>query len=241
MTARVEVGFFSFTEVTDPSEHRSYNEWHQLDHLPQQYEIPGIVNGQRWVSTPRCSAQRAFSDDRYGDVHYTTLYLMSAPLEPTLEAFRALGDTLRRAGRFHRARRSHLSGPFGVVDAAVAPRALVSADVVPFRPNRGVYVVVDAPGGPDDAPSRLLRIPGVAGVWRFVSMGGFEHLGWHPGNRRVTVCYLDSDPAEAAATLGDEVRAIWKDTTPPELAGPFEVVEPWRWDWFDAPSGGGGS
>ena len=36
-------GFFSFTEVTDPAEHRSYNEWHQLDHLPEQFPLAGIV------------------------------------------------------------------------------------------------------------------------------------------------------------------------------------------------------
>ena len=34
-------GFFSFTEVTDPAEHRSYNEWHQLDHLPEQFPLAG--------------------------------------------------------------------------------------------------------------------------------------------------------------------------------------------------------
>ena len=40
---KVKVGFFSFTEITDPAEHRAYNEWHQLDHMPEQLPIPGIV------------------------------------------------------------------------------------------------------------------------------------------------------------------------------------------------------
>ena len=35
-------GFFSFTEVTDPAAHREYNEWHQLDHLPEQMPLGGI-------------------------------------------------------------------------------------------------------------------------------------------------------------------------------------------------------
>jgi hypothetical protein len=56
---KVKVGFFSFTEITDPSEHRSYNEWHQLDHMPEQYPLPGMAFGQRWVSTPACRAARA--------------------------------------------------------------------------------------------------------------------------------------------------------------------------------------
>ena len=55
-------GFFSFTEITDPAEHRAYNEWHQLDHLPEQFPLRGIVYGQRWVSTPACRDARAVSD-----------------------------------------------------------------------------------------------------------------------------------------------------------------------------------
>ena len=58
---KIRVGFFSFTEITDPAEHRSYNEWHQLDHMPEQYPLPGIAYGQRWVSTPACRAARAVS------------------------------------------------------------------------------------------------------------------------------------------------------------------------------------
>ena len=50
------IGFFSFTEVTDPGAHRAYNEWHQFDHLPEQFSIDGIVFGQRWVYTPACRA-----------------------------------------------------------------------------------------------------------------------------------------------------------------------------------------
>ena len=60
--AKVRLGFFSFTEITDPSEHRSYNEWHQLDHMPEQYPLPGVVFGQRWVSTPACRRARAYDD-----------------------------------------------------------------------------------------------------------------------------------------------------------------------------------
>ena len=36
-TNKVKLGFFSFTEVTDPGQHRAYNEWHQLDHMPEQH------------------------------------------------------------------------------------------------------------------------------------------------------------------------------------------------------------
>ena len=37
------LGFFSFTEVTDPSAHEAYNAWHQLDHLPEQFTLDGTI------------------------------------------------------------------------------------------------------------------------------------------------------------------------------------------------------
>ena len=43
---KVKVGFFSFTEVLD-GRHREYNEWHLLDHMPEQFKLEGLHWGQR--------------------------------------------------------------------------------------------------------------------------------------------------------------------------------------------------
>jgi hypothetical protein len=256
---KVQVGFFSFTEVTDPAEHRSYNAWHQLDHMPEQFPLAGVVYGQRWVATPACRRAWAADGPPLSSVHYVTLYLMGEPLDQTLEQFRDLAVQLRAQGRFHQHRHSHLSGPLALVDARSAPRALVSAEAVPYRPNRGVYVVVrDCPrhqggaaatavsdvvseGSPDGAASgeaelarRLLDVGGVAGVWTFASDARFDHHPWRPGDRVVTVCYLDEDPLAVAAELGALVRDVKaEERAAVVLAGPFETITPWRWDWFD--------
>jgi len=251
--AKVRLGFFSFTEITDRAEHRSYNEWHQLDHMPEQYPLPGVVFGQRWVSTPACRRARAFDDPMLAPIHYMTLYLMGEPVDATLEEFWALGETLRAAGRFHEHRRSRLSGPFSVTGGQAAPRVLVSADSIPYRPNRGVYVVVHetnesdqreaalagaAPGGADDGDERLttalLEADGVAGVWTFATDGRFDRHMWRPGHKTIKVCYLDAEPLLVATALGDLVRAA-DDASPRRVlfAGPLETITPWSWDWFD--------
>ncbi|HLN42868.1 MAG TPA: hypothetical protein VK215_10465 [Acidimicrobiales bacterium] len=251
--AKVRIGFFSFTEITDPAEHRSYNQWHQLDHMPEQYLLPGVLFGQRWVSTPACRRARAHDAPALAPIHYMTLYLMGEPLDTTLEEFRALGGTLRDAGRFHGHRRSRLSGPFTVTGMAAAPRVLVSAEAVPYRPNRGVYVVVREgatipEGGPAApvAPPRgtvgdegrlaaaLLEVDGVAGTWTFSTDGRFDRHGWRPGHKTVTVSYLDAEPVAVAPALGALVRAQPDQEHRPVLfAGPLETITPWRWDWFD--------
>src|SRR5262249_34488518 len=113
---KIRVGFFSFTEITDPGEHRSYNKWHQLDHMPEQCAVEGIAFGQRWVSTPACRAARAVSESPLDAIHYMTLYLMTEPVDRTLREFMELGRDLHAANRFHLARAARLSGRFSYLD-----------------------------------------------------------------------------------------------------------------------------
>lgn len=242
---KVTYGFFSFTEVTDPAEHRSYNEWHQLDHLPEQFPLPGIVYGQRWVSTPACRSARLVSEPELASIHYLTCYLMADPIEQTLEDFFDLGAELHRLDRFHLHRRAHLTGPFGVLDTAAAARVLVSAAAVPYRAHRGIYCVVEAipaggTSGSDDRrayESALLAVPGVAGLWTFATDPELVSRRWTAGARRITVCWLDDPPlavAERLAPLLDSRFAGAETGSRVVFAGPFETITPWKWDWFDA-------
>jgi hypothetical protein len=212
---KVVVGFFSFTEVTDPAEHHSYNAWHQLDHMPEQFPIPGIAYGQRWVSTPACRAARSASGARLDPIHYVTLYLMAEPIDETLREFRRLGKELRELERFHQHRHAHLSGPFRVTGTAAAPRVLISAAAVPYRPHLGIHVSVQD-GGVDVDLEALCGFDGVAGAWSFEDD---EHT--------IAVSWLDVTPL----VVTDRVA-----TTVPsdaQFAGPFETITAGKWDWFD--------
>lgn len=246
---RVKVGFFSFVEVTDPSEHHAYNEWHQFDHMPEQFQIPGVVFGERWVSTPACTAARLASSDQLAPIHYMALYLMAEPVGPTLDQFQELGARLGALGRFHRQRHSHLSGAWHFLQADAARRVLVSPEVVPWRPAKGVYVIVEEPVGetPDkEAIDRwvqevnttqvpaMLDVPGVVGVWSFGLSPVYRRDNWSPGRARITVSWLDDDPLKVAESLGPVVARRWDDApVRPLLAGPMEKVIPGSWTWFD--------
>lgn len=226
---KIKIGFFSFTEVTDPGEHRSYNEWHMLDHMPEQYPLDGIAYGQRWVSTPACRAARLVSETPLDPIHYMTLYLMTEPVERTLREFMQLGKDLYEVGRFHLHRRAHLSGPFPFRDAAVAPRVLISAEAVPYRPNLGIYVEVEAipegtgPGPDEEHLAALVAEPGVAGAWSFAD-----------DSRRLTVSWLDAPPLDVSARLDPIVRRRHDGSTTHTLfAGPLEAITPGQWSWFE--------
>jgi len=209
------LGFFSFTEITDPSAHEAYNAWHQLDHMPEQFTVDGITFGQRWVRSPRCQSAEAAAGPLLEPFHYMTLYLMRD--ESCLPPFFALAEHLRDEDRFFEPRRSLLSGPFEIAGQWAAPRVAVSAGAVPFRPSQGVYVVV----GPPVEGEALVDQAGVAGAWQFADP---------QSERTVTVAFVDGDLWQAAAALGP--LATSGGAGPLEWAGPLERVDAFRWDWF---------
>lgn len=237
--AKVAAGFFSFTEITDPGAHLAYNEWHQLDHLPSQYPLPGIVYGQRWALTEGCRTRRLVAEAPLNRADYVTLYLMAEPLAETLRDFSDLARELRAVGRFFDERRAVLSGPFDVGGSAAARRVLISAEAIPYRPTRGIYVLVEAvPASGDEssgaARPALAELPGVAGVWQFRPLARTlpsDLAGrWRPGRHRITVWFLDGDPASVAEDVGDAARSLWSDAgTVPLLASPFAAILPWQW------------
>jgi hypothetical protein len=239
------LGFFSFTEVTDPSAHQAYNDWHRLDHMPEQFSLDGVLFGQRWVCTPACRRLRVAVSPRLEPCHYMTLYLMrDADVVPP---FFALARRLRQADRFFAERLSHLSGPFEVQDRWVSPRVKVSEAVVPFRPAIGIYVVV----GPPVEGAAMVGLEGVAGAWSFSASADATASTTTPATtastttdstRHITVAFIDGDLVPTAQTLGRwclEADPSTSPTTDPrrdhilEWAGPLERLDTDSAGWFD--------
>ena len=220
VTDKVRVGFFSFTEITDPAGHRGYNEWHMLDHMPEQFPLPGVVFGQRWVLTPARRAA-AYTTPPFDGVQYVTLYLMTDPVAATLDAFAALGAELYATpGRWFDARRSRLSGPWALGTIAAAPRVLVRAEALPARPHRALQVVVG------DAPPVEIWCadPAIAGAWRFEPDPDLAARRRGRIEEPITVVWFDGDSIAADVQLDlDRVRC----------SAVFEPITPWQWDWFD--------
>jgi hypothetical protein len=241
LTGGVEAGFFSFTEITDGA-HRAYNQWHQLDHLPEQMPIPGISFGQRWVSSPPCAALTRASPE-LAVTHYVTLYLLHPPLDDTIREFYDLASQLHAEDRFFSQRRAIASGPLDVLATFVAPRVRVSAAALPHRPSRGVYVVVEEHVGSVEelveAIEGVAGVAGVAGAWVFGSEADRDQRVSREQGRKlsggvVTVIFLDEDPLELAPRIDKALEPSWESRgVQPGFAGPLESIIPWSWDWFE--------
>lgn len=206
-----------------------YLEWHGLDHLPEQYRIAALRSGARWVSTPACRAARAAASPPYDSVDHVVAYLFADPEEAALDTFFALGKDLREAGRMPVLLPPVELGGYQLVDKVAAPRVVVGADVLPWRPQRGVYLLLE--DGPPASTAGLLEVDGVAGAWTFAGSASLHERLADTEARSLTLLYLDDDPALVGERLEEPLRERW--TAPgaaPLLAAPFMTVRPWAWD-----------
>lgn len=222
--------FFSFTSVPDVRDHHAYNEWHQLDHRPENLALDGVRHGERWVRTPR-AAETSVADSRLAPTHYVNLYWFRPPIDRSVAEWQALAERSFQWGRRPDMAlcTRPLMGFFDVVRCVVAPRLRLSPAALPFRPSRGVIVQVLSLDEPhsiltealyrwDDsiAVPTALGVPGVAGVATFVSVtstidDGFDApadartfapgAAAQPGALRVTVTWCDDDVHETFARL----------------------------------------
>jgi hypothetical protein len=235
-------GFFSFTSVNDPSLHRAYNEWHQLDHRPENMALEGVRFGERWVRTPDCAAAST-ADHRLAPTHYMNLYWFRPPIAAAVTEWQGLAESSFQWGRrpdMDMCTRP-LMGFFDVIKGYVRPEVLVSVSALPFRPTKGVVVqVVEL-----DEPHAIgveklyrwydtvviptaLRLDGVAGAYTFSSVTSTIDDGFvaeddartfaptatsRAGSLRITVYWCDGDALVTKAAL-DASFATLRAATP---------------------------
>src|SRR5215472_7618108 len=126
---RVKAGVFSMTPPEPPDDDGSYLSWHLLDHMPEQYQLPGIVHAQRWIADGEYLDSRIAASGPLGDVGNVMNYLMGGPVQRTLDDFIELGGRLREIGRYPVARPSVQVAALALLRWYAAPRALISPEV----------------------------------------------------------------------------------------------------------------
>ena len=223
-TTDARLVFLSLSRREAVGRDAEYLAWHTMDHRPEQYRISGLRHSLRVVSTPECRAARAASVAEYDDVDHVVAYMFTGP-EP-IPAFHQLYHALVDNGRFE-----PKLPPVGFVvgecqGRVAAPRAVIGADVVPWRPMKGLYLIIEEGRAPAED---LIDVPGVAGIWWFDGIDSPAPFQGTAKGRQITMCYLDDDPLVSAAALAERLAKRWKGgAVKGLLAAPFHTVVPFE-------------
>jgi len=203
-----------------------YLAWHTLDHRPEQYRLATLRSSVRLVSTPSCRAARAASRARFDATDHVMTYFFAAI--DGLAGFYDLAVALRSAGRIPDLLPPVERGVYSVQEANAAPRIKIGADVLPWWPARGVYLIVEQGHA---TVTGLTDVPGVAGTWSAVAVPADPGVATAEVGQRITYCFLDDDPVATAERLRPVLDRRWSDTgVTPLLAAPFHTVVPREWD-----------
>ncbi len=196
-----------------------YLRWHTLDHRPEQHRLSAVRASVRLVSTPACRAARAASPGRFDAIDHVMTYFFTDV--KGLKGFNELSTALGDAGRKMELLPPVQRGVYDVASKAAAPRIKVGADVLPWWPSRGVYLLLELG---EASSADLLEVDGVAGVWSATS----RHID--PA-QQITYCFLDDDPVTTAQRLAPVLERRWNATgIEPLLAAPLHLVVPYEWD-----------
>lgn len=203
-----------------------YLRWHTLDHRPEQHRLSAVRASLRIVSTPECRSARAAGRIHYADVDHVMTYFFTdvAGMEPFLALSKALGDAGRKLPLLPPVER----GVYEVGAKTAAARVKVGADVLPWWPSKGVYLLLENHAAPTDG---LCEVDGVAGVWTATSMPVEPRLASAPAGQVLTYCFLDDDPVVVAERLAPVLEQRWsKHGIEPLLAAPFYPIVAHQWD-----------
>jgi len=237
---RVKAGVFSLTAPDEPDDDGSYLRWHLLDHMPEQYQLPGIVHGLRWIADGDYPDHRLIpGGPSVGpSVGNAVHYLVGDPVSETFDDFVALGRALRDAGRFPVWRPLlQISG----LQLLQWHSAFVCAEVVPFRPHRGILLIIEEPvtDQPDgwlewlraEHYPALMSASGVAGAWMFGPTNAWDPAprGWRTDPQYITVVYFDEDPLATTAAVASVIEERWRSgAVRPIFAGPMRSMIRWE-------------
>jgi len=212
--------FVSFSGREPTGRDRDYLEWHSLDHRPEQHRIRGLRQSLRFVSTPDCRARRAANEPPYDRVDHVMTYFFTDPR--CLEPFGVLSDALT-AERRPLTLPSVEYGLFTLAGKVASPSAVVGADVLPWRPSLGAYLLVQAGTARPDA---LVDVDGVAGAWWFTGTVSDTPFTIDSRGHQLTVCFLDDDPVAVADRIREHLVGPRPDLL---LAAAFHTIVPFDW------------
>ena len=91
---RVKAAFFSITPPAPPDDDGSYLRWHLLDHMAEQYQLPGIQYALRYIADGAYLDSRIVATGQLEQVGNVVNYLVGDPVQQTHDDFMELASAV---------------------------------------------------------------------------------------------------------------------------------------------------
>lgn len=209
-----------------------WNRWYDLEHLPPNIALPGIMSGRRYVAPPALHDVRApthrlvgFADGR--GVH-VTVYTLSGDPAQVLADMTSTRDVLEDAGRmFAPEKKIVRAGDAMTLSWGVADPALHADAVdVPHMQHTSIRVVMRRGGDAaarDEVAEAAVAVDGVHAV--------LGHRSITDSTLDLDLYLLEGDPG--AVTRAARSAAAYGDDTEVLLDAPFRVIVPFDYAFAD--------
>jgi hypothetical protein len=231
------------------SDHRHFNRWYDLDHLPEHVSKPDVVNGQRYVATGRTrrSAGVVAGPLTQGHPPYATIYSFGGPLdfrdEAAVAGWRDKDRAIVKAGRYWLPGTLAHNSSWRPAVNWTRPSHPLSADAVAYLPHRTLVLSIGRVTDRERASNwwnetqndSILDLGGVLAV-RQMDPADAEHA-----DLMLHLVFSEHDAVTTMAAL-DELREVQRFTGRyPSHRGeyealallPYERIVPFQYDFVD--------
>jgi hypothetical protein len=212
-----------------------WNRWYDLEHVPPNVSMNGVMLGRRYVATPALHAARRVdpaSGFANGRGLFLTIYTLCLSPDEVFAEMTTLRDKLYAENRmaFPAEKKMVREGDVLTIEWAVsAPELLLPPEDVPFLGHTSLHVVQRRGSEAvrawycDDWAPRVASLPGVHGVMSVTSVN-------RPG-LDVDLVFVEGDPvAQTGAIRGAAPHHVDAEVV---LDTPFLLIQPLLYPWAD--------
>ena len=212
-----------------------FNRWYDLEHVPPNVWLAGVMLGQRYAAPPALHAVRVTADDSpFADDHgsFLTLYTLCDEPQVTIDAMSELRDKLYAEDRmsFPADKKIVRTGDtLALVGATSDPGIRLPPTEVPFVGHTGLLVIERYASDEVDEWYRdrwATSVAEVDGVWGVASFHSAQNEGL-----QTDLVFIEGDAA--AVTRAIRSAAPHHADARIRTDAPFERIDPLRYPWLD--------
>jgi hypothetical protein len=218
----------------------TWNRWYDLDHLPPNVGLPGIMSGRRYVATPELNALRTGEAGSWWadqQASFLTIYTLCGDIMETFGAMVTLRDELDAAGRMFAEDLKAVRGGDGLTLERSTSRLGLTNEPseLPFLGHSGLVVLRNRDGGQyaegdhNILAEALLSAEAGSALLSYKS-AVVAGTGLH-------VLLLESDVAARAKSVADSLGGAGGGDQFSQAA--YDAIEPHSYAWADALRGAG--